>query len=63
MLYYLVFINYIFIFVGDSMGSVLGYDVLCRNPDSHSLHNASRHSTPEHIHKKNENGIIINCIT
>lgn len=45
------------------MGSVLGYDVLCRNPDSHSLHNASRHSTPEHIHKKNENGIIINCIT
>lgn len=46
-----------YISIGDSMGSVLGYDALCRSPDT------SRHSTPEHIQKKSENGIIINFIT
>lgn len=40
------------------MGSVLGYDALCRSSDSHSPHNTSRHSTPEHIHKKIDIGII-----
>lgn len=40
------------------MGSVIGYDALCRNSDSHSLHDASRHSTPEHVQKKSDNGIM-----
>jgi hypothetical protein len=43
--------------IGDSMGSVIGYDALCRSPDSHSSHDASRHSTPEHVPKKSDNGI------
>jgi len=39
------------------MGSVIGYDALCRSPDSHLSHDASRHSTPEHVPKKSDNGI------
>jgi hypothetical protein len=39
------------------MGSVIGYDALCRSPDSHSPHDASRHSTPEHVQKKSDNGM------
>lgn len=46
--------------VGDSMGSVIGYDALCRSPDSHVQHETSRHSTPEHAQKKNDNGILKN---
>lgn len=43
--------------IGDSMGSVIGYDALCRSPaDSHSVHDTSRHSTPEHAHRKSDNG-------
>ncbi|KAF0748361.1 protein retinal degeneration B isoform X2 [Aphis craccivora] len=42
-------------FIGDSMGSVIGYDALCRSPDSQSSHDASRHSTPEHLPKKSDN--------
>jgi len=42
------------------MGSVIGYDALCRSPDSHSSHDASRHSTPEHVPKKSDNGISKN---
>ncbi|XP_050533208.1 protein retinal degeneration B isoform X2 [Daktulosphaira vitifoliae] len=38
--------------IGDSMGSVIGYDALCRSPENHDY---SRHSTPEHNLKKNEN--------
>lgn len=37
------------------MGSVIGYDALCRSPDP--LHDTSRHSTPEHVQKKSDNGI------
>lgn len=40
------------------MGSVIGYDALCRSPDSHLPHDASRHSTPEHVQKKSDNGIL-----
>lgn len=40
------------------MGSVIGYDTLCRSPDSHSPHDASRHSTPEHVQKRSDNGIL-----
>lgn len=40
------------------MGSVIGYDALCRSSDSRSLHDASRHSTPEHVQKKSDNGIM-----
>lgn len=36
------------------MGSVIGYDALCKRQDS--LQDASRHSTPEHVHKKSDNG-------
>lgn len=42
------------------MGSVIGYDALCRSPDSHSSHDASRHSTPEHVLKKSDNGMNTN---
>lgn len=38
------------------MGSVIGYDALCRSPDSHFPHDTSRHSTPEHVQKKSDNG-------
>lgn len=40
------------------MGSVIGYDALCRSSDTRSLHDASRHSTPEHVQKKSDNGIM-----
>lgn len=43
------------------MGSVIGYDALCRSPDSHSRE-ASRQSTPEHIQKKSDNGIVQNIL-
>lgn len=40
------------------MGSVIGYDALCRSSDSHVQHETSRHSTPEHAQKKNDYGIL-----
>jgi len=49
---------YVLLCIGDSMGSVIGYDALCRSPDSHLPHDTSRHSTPEHVQKKSDNGII-----
>lgn len=38
------------------MGSVIGYDALCKRQDFNVSHDVSRHSTPEHIHKKIEHG-------
>lgn len=38
------------------MGSVIGYDALCRSPETHTDKDASRHSTPEHAQKKSDNG-------
>lgn len=54
MLFLPIYLNFT---IGDSMGSVIGYDALCRSPDSQSSHDASRHSTPEHLPKKSDNGI------
>lgn len=62
-MYLLILPIYFYITIGDSMGSVIGYDALCRSPDSHSSHDASRHSTPEHVPKKSDNGINKNYET